>query len=94
MRSTHAGNYVSVVTGLMSGAAEEIQLTLANQCKAPDSRQVSFSKNPVADLADQDQRMEFVLRAASQFDSLLKSPKTHAQLKQSITEIANGGGIQ
>lgn len=94
MRSTHAGNYVSVVTGLMSGAAEEIQLTLASQCKAPDSRQVSFSKNPVANLADKDQRMEFVLRAASQFDNLLKNPTTRAQLKQSITDIANGGGIK
>lgn len=94
MRSTHAGNYVSVVTGLMSGAAEEIQLTLASQCKAPDSRQVSFSKNPVTNLADKDQRMEFVLRAASQFDNLLKNPATRAQLKQSITDIANGGGIK
>ncbi|UWF49423.1 hypothetical protein NYP20_00165 [Pseudomonas sp. N3-W] len=94
MRSTHAGNYVSVVTGLMSGAAEEIQLTLASQCKAPDSRQVSFSNNPMANLADQDERMEFVLRAASQFDSLLKSPNSHAQLKQSITDIANGGGVK
>ncbi|WP_283182357.1 DUF2515 family protein [Pseudomonas svalbardensis] len=94
MRSTHAGNYVSVVTGLMSGVAEEIQLTLASQCKAPDSRQVSFSKNPVANLADKDQRMEFVLRAASQFDNLLKNPATRAQLKQSITDIANGGGIK
>ncbi|WP_447795456.1 DUF2515 family protein [Pseudomonas farris] len=94
MRSTHAGNYVSVVTGLMSGAAEEIQLTLASQCKAPDGRQVSFSKNPVANLADKDQRMEFVLRAASQFDNLLKKPATRAQLKQSITEIANGAGVK
>lgn len=94
MRGTHAGNYVSVVTGLFSGAAEEIQLTLASQCKAPDNRQVSFSKNPTANLADRDQRMEFVLRAADQFDALLKNPTTRAQLKQSITDIANGGGIK
>ena len=94
MRGTHAGNYVSVVTGLFSGAAEEIQLTLASQCKAPDNRQVSFSKNPIANLADRDQRMEFVLRAADQFDALLKNPTTRVQLKQSITDIANGGGIK
>ncbi|KIF64504.1 hypothetical protein NX10_03015 [Pseudomonas fluorescens] len=94
MRGTHAGNYVSVVTGMFSGAAEEIQLTLASQCKAPDNRQVSFSKNPIANLADRDQRMEFVLRAAGQFDALLKNPATRAQLKQSITDIANGGGIK
>ncbi|WP_428984968.1 DUF2515 family protein [Pseudomonas koreensis] len=65
---------------------------MASQCKAPDNRQVSFSKNPIANLADRDQRMEFVLRAADQFDALLKNPTTRAQLKQSITDIANGGG--
>ncbi len=94
MRGTHAGNSISVVTGLFSGAAEEIQLTLASQCKAPDNRQVSFSKNPLANLADRDQRMEFVLRAANQFENLLKNPTSRAQLKQSITDIANGGGIK
>ena len=94
MRGTHAGNSISVVTGFFSGAAEEIQLTLASQCKAPDNRQVSFSKNPLANLADRDQRMEFVLRAANQFDNLLKNPTSRAQLKQSITDIANGGGIK
>lgn len=54
MRGTHAGNAVSVVTGIMSGAAEEIQLTLASQCKAPDQRKVAFGSNPLANLADKD----------------------------------------
>jgi hypothetical protein len=48
----------------------------------------------MANLANKDQRMEFVLRAASQFDNLLRNPTTRAQLKQSIMNIANGGGIE
>ena len=93
MRGTQAGDVVSVVTGLFSGIPEEIQLTLASQCKVQDGRKISFSRNPIANLADQDQRMEFVMRAANQFNSLLNNPNTHAQLKTSITEIARGGGI-
>jgi len=94
MSGTHTGNYISVVTGLMSGVAEEIQLTLASQCKTRDNRQVSFSDYPNANLANQDERMEFVLRAAGQFDDLLKTSKTHAQLEQSIKEISKGGGVK
>ena len=94
MRGTQAGDVMSVVTGLFSGLPEEIQLTLASQCKAPDGRKVAFSRNPTADLADKDQRMEFVLRAATQFDILLKNPTSRSQLKASISEIANGGGIK
>lgn len=94
MRGTHAGDVVSVVTGMLSGAAEEIQLTLASQCKAADGRKVAFGSNPLANLANKDQRMEFVLRAATQFDALLKNPTSKAQLKQSITEISQGGGIR
>ena len=93
MRGTQAGDVVSVVTGLFSGLSEEIQLTLASQCKAPDGRKMSFSRNPIANLAEKDQRMEFVMRVATQFDILLKNQSTHVQLKASITEIANGGGI-
>ena len=94
MRGTQAGDVASVVTGLFSGLPEEIQLTLASQCKAPDDRKVAFSSNPIADLADKNQRMEFVLRAATQFDNLLKNPATLAQVKISITEIANGRGVK
>jgi len=94
MRGTQAGDAFSIVTNIFSGLPEEIQLTLASQCKAPDSRKVSFSHSPMANLADKDQRIEFVMRAATQFDFLLKNPNTHAQLKVSITEIANGGGIK
>lgn len=94
MRGTHGGDVISVVTGLLPGAAEEIQLTLASQCKAPDNRKVAFGSNPLANLADKNQRMEFVLRAATQFDTLLNEPASREKLKQSITDIASGGGIK
>ena len=94
MRGTQAGDVISVVTGLLSGLSEEIQLTLASQCKAPDDKKVTFSQNPLADLADKDQRMEFVSRAAEQFDNLLKNPITNEQLRASIIKIANGEGIE
>ena len=93
MRGTQAGDVVSFVTGLFSGIPEKIQLTLASQCKASDDREISFSRNPIANLANKDQRMEFVVRAANQFDTLLKKPSTYSQLKASITEIARGEGI-
>ncbi|KTC12081.1 hypothetical protein AO391_19930 [Pseudomonas marginalis ICMP 9505] len=94
MSGTHAGNYLSVVTGLLSGVAEEIQLTLASQCKAPDDRKASFSGSPFANLANPDERMVFVLRAADQFENLLNVPSTRAQLEESIKEIAHGTGVK
>lgn len=93
MRGTQAGDVVSFVTGLLSGIPEKIQLTLASQCKAPDDREIHFSRNPIANLANKDQRMAFVVRAANQFDNLLKNPNTHTQLKESIIEIAHSAGI-
>jgi len=94
MRGTQAGDVISVVTGLFSGLPEEIQLTLASQCKAPDTKKVTFSRNPIADFTNKDQRMEFVSRAAEQFDRLLKNPTTYDQLRASIIKIASGGGIE
>jgi len=94
MRGTQAGNVISLVTGLFSGLPEEIQLTLASLCKSPGDRKIEFSRSPIADLADKDQRMEFVLRAAIQFDTLIRNPITSAQLKSSIVEIAEGMKIK
>lgn len=93
INATHAANIVSIVTGLLSGVPEGIQLTLANQCKVLDARSISFSRNPFTNLADKTQRMEFVLRAAAQFDGLLKTPLHKAQLENSIMDIANGNGV-
>jgi len=49
---------------------------------------------PIANLANQDERMEFVLRAATQFDVLLRNPATYAQLETSITEIAEARRVK
>ncbi|MGF6203338.1 PAAR domain-containing protein [Pseudomonas laurylsulfatiphila] len=88
------GNHASYVTNLPSGAAQAIELTLASQCRPiDDGRTIGFGNNPVANLADVNQRMAFVLRAAKQFDELLHSDK-RGQLEQSIQEIAWGGGVR
>ena len=94
MQGTQAGDVLSIVTGLFTGISEEIQLTLASQCKVTDDRRISFSSNPFANLADKNQRMEFVVRAATQFDQLLKNPITRAQLERSIFEISTGMDIK
>lgn len=88
------GNHASYVTNLPSGVAQAIELTLASQChRAGDGRTIGFGNNPIANLADVNQRMAFVLRAAKQFDELLHSDK-RTQIEQSIREIAMGGGVR
>jgi uncharacterized Zn-binding protein involved in type VI secretion len=88
------GNHASYVTNLPSGAAQAIELTLASQCHpVNDGRTIGFGNNPVANLADINQRMAFVLRAAQQFNDLLHSDKRH-HLEQSIREIALTGGLR
>lgn len=87
-------NHVSYVTDLPSGLAQAIELTLASQCKAvDDGRTIGFGNNPLANLADINQRMAFVLRAANRFDQMLHDVNRDA-LTQSIKEIAAGGGVQ
>lgn len=87
------GNHVSFVVGFPSGAAQAIELTLASQCgRVDDGRSISFGSNPFADLSDIDQRMPFVLNAASRFNELLeKSNRT--QIEQALRTIVAGGGI-
>jgi hypothetical protein len=86
LRSNHA----SFVTGFPSGVAQAIELTLANQCRSlEDGRTIGFDDNPFANLADVEQRMEFVLRAAQRFDDLLSGTHRSA-LEESIKDIADG----
>ncbi|WP_294737523.1 PAAR domain-containing protein [uncultured Pseudomonas sp.] len=87
-------NHLSYVTGIPSGAAQAIELTLASQCSpVKDGRTIGFSNNPIANLADIDQRMAFVLKAARQFGELLHSSE-RIQIEQAIEDIAEGRGIQ
>jgi len=87
-------NHFSYVTNFPSGAAQAIELTLASQCRpVEDGRTIGFSSNPFANLADVGRRMDFVLKAAAQFDQLLHSDQ-RGQIERSIREIALGGGVR
>ena len=88
------GNHLSYVTGIPSGVAQAIELTLASQCRPfNDGRTIEFSNNATANLADIDQRMTFVLKAAAQFDELLHSTERH-RIEQAIDDIAKGQGVR
>lgn len=87
-------NHLSYVTGIPSGVAQAIELTLASQCRPVDGGQtIEFSNNPIANLADIEQRMTFVLRAAAQFDTLLNSFERH-QVELALEDIAEGRGVR
>jgi uncharacterized Zn-binding protein involved in type VI secretion len=87
-------NHFSYVTSIPSGVAQAIELTLASQCRpANDGRTIEFSNNPFANLADINQRMAFVLRAAAQFDKLLHSNERR-QIEQALEDVAEGRGVQ
>ncbi|GAB3629362.1 hypothetical protein PTE30175_03757 [Pandoraea terrae] len=84
------GNHLSYVTGFPTGVAEAIELTLTSQChRVSDGRTIGFGDNPIANLADFNQRMPFVLKAAERFDQMLNTGN-HAVLQQSIREISRG----
>ncbi|VVP98558.1 hypothetical protein PS914_03831 [Pseudomonas fluorescens] len=88
------GNHFAYVTDFPSGAAAAVELTLASQCRpSEDGRTVGFSNDYVANLANIDQRMPFVLKAAEQFDNLLR--RSDRQLiEQAILDIAAGRGVR
>lgn len=84
-------NHAAYVTGLPSGVAQAIELTLTSQCQGvEDERTIGFSSNPLADLSDIKQRMPFVLRAAARFNDMLND-SSQGTLEQSIREIASSG---
>lgn len=92
LRANHA--YYVTNIGFLPKISQPIELTLAGQCQSvADERTVEFSESPFANLADVDQRMEFVLRAAAQFDALLSSDK-RGLVEASIREIATGKSAQ
>lgn len=87
-------NHASFVTDMPSGVAQAIELTLSNKCqRADDDSTIGFSDNPLADLSNVEQRMEFVLRAAKRFNTMLHDHNRSA-LEQSIKEIAQAGAVQ
>lgn len=94
LQSNQAASSLAYVTNISTGLEQPVQLTLANQC-APlqDGRSIEFSTSAFANLANLDERMPFVLRAARQFHNLLKSGNRHL-IEQSIGEISNGSPIR
>lgn len=87
-------NHASFVTNMPSGVAQAIELTLSSQCqRADDESTIGFSNNPLADLSNVEQRMEFVLRAAKRFNKMLHD-HNRSVLEQSIKEIAEAGAVQ
>ncbi|MGF6569117.1 hypothetical protein ABH945_001193 [Paraburkholderia sp. GAS333] len=85
-------NQFAWALNIPTGSAREIQLTLANQCTVTgaSARYETFSKEPLANLADGRQRMAFVLRAALRFDQLLKDPIQRHFVENSLFLIAHG----
>lgn len=84
-------NQLSLVTGIPSGYAAEIQLTLSSECRSKSPTfGVFFSKDCRAKLYDPAQRMPFVIRAAKRFDELLKGPEKN-HLEASVNDIAYAG---
>ncbi len=91
LRSNHAAFVTNI---LPAGITESIELTLASQCKLDDGdeRTIQFSNDPLANLAEVEQRMPFVLRAAQRFNELLHNNK-RSVIEKSIQTIASGGGV-
>ncbi|WLH67112.1 hypothetical protein [Pseudomonas sp. FP2309] len=86
-------NHFSYITDIPSGAAQALELTLASQCSTfNDRRTVVFSQHPFANLADINQRMAFVLKAAAQFDDFLHGAELQL-IEQAIEDIAEGRGV-
>jgi hypothetical protein len=76
----------------LRGAAD-IQLTLSAQCKASGTLTSWFPRFTSAHLWDERDRMPFVVRAARQFDRLLRT-SARPGIERSIQQIYNGGGVQ
>lgn len=92
MQKLLALNQYAVVTGIPTGDAEKIELTLSAECKAKEGFTLPFSADKYAKLWVVEQRMKFVLRAAVQFHKLLNGPE-RPRVEESIRAIADGGGV-
>ncbi|PHM60819.1 hypothetical protein Xsto_03610 [Xenorhabdus stockiae] len=89
------GNQLSYVTDLLpDNVAQPVELTLASQCQRIDNnRTIEFSDSSIANLANTNERMPFVLKAADRFDELLRGNKRYL-IEESLKDIAAGGGVK
>jgi len=93
MRLLLKSNQAAWVTGIPTGVASEIQLTLAAQCSPVADRTETFPRTLTADLADSKQRMAFVTRAAQRFDMLVNGP-ARRDIERSMIVIATGSSLR
>jgi hypothetical protein len=93
MRLLLKSNQAAWVTGIPTGVAAEIQLTLAAQCNPIAERTETFPRTLTADLADPDQRMAFVMHGAQRFDMLVNGP-ARRDIEQSMIIIATGSSLR
>ena len=89
-RNLLRANHLAYVTEIFPGAVQSIAATLSAECRIEPKKTVWFSRNPVADLGDPEQRMPFVLRVAGQFHSMLNDPKYRPGMEAAIRQIATG----
>jgi hypothetical protein len=85
-------NQFAWALNIPSGSSREIQLAFAHKCTVTGANALIeiFSKQPLANLANRDERMAFVRRAASRFDALLRDPLQKTFVENSLFVIAHG----
>ncbi|UGQ47424.1 DUF2515 family protein [Massilia endophytica] len=93
MQEALAKNQLAWAIGFPSGVYTEIQLTLSAQCKAKDGWTTYFSRLKNAKLWVAEERMQFVKRAATQFDELLRNGQRR-YVEESLRAISVGQGIK
>jgi hypothetical protein len=91
LRKLLAMNQYAWATGFPTGDYEEIKLTLSAECRAKSGFTSWFSLDKNAELWVVEQRMQFVLAAATRFHTLLHGPE-RPYVEASIRAIAAGGG--
>jgi len=93
MQGLLAWNQFAWATAFPSGYYHEVKLTLSAQWKATSGWTTWFSRDRCAKLWVVEERMQFVLKAATRFDALLNS-SARPLVEKSICEIAAGGGVE
>ena len=93
MRASRSSQAIAWALNIPTGSFREIQLALTNKCTVTgaNAQLEPFSRQPLANLADINERMAFVLRAAQRFDDLLQHPILRYDVESSLYIIANGG---
>jgi hypothetical protein len=94
MRLALDANQLAWASEVPGADFNEIQVTLAAQCAAkPTPVTTWFSDAPDAHLYSPGQRMEFVYRAAEQFDKLVNG-KERREIECALEAICEGHGVQ